>query len=156
MNGEITFFTGDETLIGDIEELWIRLNQIHFQNSPDFKHRYKDFTFQKRKQSLLSCASKGKLSITVAYDGSEKVGYCVSSIADNIGDIDSIYVKPGYRRRNIGSALVEKSLDWINSHQPTTVTIKVAIGNEEALAFYSNFGFRPIFTELQIATEPSP
>jgi ribosomal protein S18 acetylase RimI-like enzyme len=132
------------------EELWIELNQVHFEKSFDFKRRYKDFTFHKRRQSLLAHASKEELFIAVAYDGSEKIGYCVSSVVDNIGEIDSIYVKLGYRKQNIGSALMEKSLDRINSHKPTTVTIKVAVGNEEAFGFYSKYGFRPIFTELQI------
>ncbi|MDR1043786.1 MAG: GNAT family N-acetyltransferase [Candidatus Adiutrix sp.] len=156
MNNEISYFNGNETLIDDIEELWTELNQIHFEKSLDFKHRYNDFTFRQRKQSLLSSASKGKLFIAIAYDGNRRIGYCVSSIVDNIGEIDSIYVKPEYRKQHIGSVLMEKSLDRINSCDATSVTIKVAAGNEEAFGFYSKYGFKPIFTELQIATKPSP
>jgi ribosomal protein S18 acetylase RimI-like enzyme len=51
---------------------------------------------------------------------------------------------------------MEKSLDRINSRDTTSVTIKVAAGNEEAFGFYSKYGFKPIFTELQIATKSSP
>jgi ribosomal protein S18 acetylase RimI-like enzyme len=51
---------------------------------------------------------------------------------------------------------MEKSLDWLNLLDATTVTIKVAVGNEEAFGFYSNYGFKPIFTELQIATKSIP
>jgi ribosomal protein S18 acetylase RimI-like enzyme len=155
MNNEISYITGNETLIDYIEELWIELHQVHFEKSLDFKHRYKNFTFYERKQSLLSCASKGELFIAVAYDGGRKIGYCVSSLADNTGEIDSIYVKPDYRKLHIGSTLMEKSLDWFNSFDVTTVTIKVAAGNEEAFGFYSKYGFKPIFTELQIATKLS-
>jgi ribosomal protein S18 acetylase RimI-like enzyme len=156
MNNGISYFNGNETRIDDIEELWIELNQVHFEKSPDFKRRYRDFTFRQRKQSLLSRAGKGKLSIAIAYDGDKKIGYCVSGIVDNIGEIDSIYVKPDYRKQHIGSVLMEKSLDWINSCDVTGVTVKVAAGNEEAFGFYSKYGFKPIFTELQIAAKPSP
>jgi ribosomal protein S18 acetylase RimI-like enzyme len=96
MNNEILYFNGNETLINDIEELWTELNQIHFEKSLDFKRRYKDFTFRQRKQSLLSRASKGELFIAIAYDGDRRIGYCVSSVFDNIGEIDSIYVKPDF------------------------------------------------------------
>jgi ribosomal protein S18 acetylase RimI-like enzyme len=64
-------------------------------------------------------------------------------------------VKPDYRKLHIGSTLMEKSLDWFNSLDVTTVTIKVAVGNEKAFGFYSKYGFKPIFTELQIATKLS-
>jgi hypothetical protein len=94
MNNEISYFTGNETLIDDIEELWIQLNQVHFEKSLDFKYRYKDFTFRQRKQSFFSRAGKGELFIVIAYDRDKKIGYCVSSIVDNIGEIDSIYVEP--------------------------------------------------------------
>jgi ribosomal protein S18 acetylase RimI-like enzyme len=152
MNNEISYLTGNETLIDYIEELWIALNQVHFEKSRDFKHRYNNFTFYERKQSLLSCADKGELFIAIAYDGGRKIGYCASSLVGNAGEIDSIYVKPDYRKLHIGSTLMKKSLDWLNSFDATTVTIKVAAGNEEAFGFYSSYGFKPIFTELQIAT----
>jgi ribosomal protein S18 acetylase RimI-like enzyme len=51
--------------------------------------------------------------------------------------------------------MMEKSLDWFNSLNVTIVTVKVAAGNEEAFGFYSKYGFKPIFTELQIVTKPS-
>jgi ribosomal protein S18 acetylase RimI-like enzyme len=153
MKNEISYLTGNETLIDHIEELWVELNQAHFEKSRDFKHRYENFTFCERKQSLLSCADKGELFVVIACDGGGKVGYCVSSRIGNDGEIDSIYVKPEYRKLHIGSTLMEKSLDWLNSLDVTTVTIKVAAGNEEAFGFYSRYGFKPIFTELQIATK---
>jgi ribosomal protein S18 acetylase RimI-like enzyme len=155
MNNKITYLTGDETLIDHIEELWTELNQVHFEKSLDFKHHYKNLTFCKRKKLLLSRIDEGELFITIACDGGRKIGYCIASLAGNAGEIDSIYVKPDYRKLHIGSTLLEKSLDWFNSLNATTATIKVAVGNEEAFDFYSRYGFEPIFTELQIATKLS-
>jgi hypothetical protein len=66
--------------------LWVELNQIHFEKSPDFKHRYKNLTFCERKQSLLFHVGKGELFIALAYEGGRKIGYCVSSLIGNAGD----------------------------------------------------------------------
>jgi ribosomal protein S18 acetylase RimI-like enzyme len=156
VNSKVSYIVGNEALIDDIEELWTELNQIHFEKTVDFKRRYREFTFCERKQSLLSCADKGELSIAIACDNERKIGYCVSSIIDNVGEIDSLYVKSDYRGKRIGGTLMEKSLDWINSHDVTAVRVKVAIGNEEVFGFYSTYGFKPIFTELQIVATNQP
>lgn len=150
MNNEINLVRGDINNLNDIQELWEELNQHHLEKSYDFKQHYKDFTFSERKESLINYAEKGKLFIVIAYHESEKIGYCVASVVDRTGEIDSIYIKAGYRKNHVGNILMEAALGWIRSFDTKKIIVKVAAGNEEVFGFYSKYGFAPRLTELQI------
>ena len=152
LNNEFIYKIGDETIIDEIHELWSELNQIHLEKSPHFKQHFKTFTFHDRKQSLLSHANKGKLLIILAYDNDTKIGYCASSIVDNIGEIESMYVKPDYRKKHVGTMFMEKSLEWIRSNDAKEIIVKVATGNKEVFEFYSKYGFKPRLTLLQLTS----
>lgn len=150
MRNNIYFTTGNENLIDDIKDLWEELNRLHLGKSPYFQHYYKTFTFQARKEALISASEKGQLFIIIAHEKDVKIAYCVASFVDGIGEIDSIYVKPEYRSAHIGKALMETALEWIKSNRAKKITVKVAFGNEEVFGFYAKFGFAPRLTEMQI------
>jgi len=150
LKGEISFKTGDATLIDEIGELWSELNLIHYEKSPHFKHFFGTFEFRDRKQMFLAHAEKGTLFIVFAYDGGRIIGYCVSSIVEGVGEIESLYVKPDYRKSHIGKNLMEKSLEWIKLNGVKKMLLKVAYGNEEVFSFYEKYGFKPRLTELYI------
>lgn len=153
MDNAISFVSGGEEFLDDIEGLWKELNELHTKKSPHFKNHYMTFTYQARKQALLSCVEKGRLFVCVAYDKDIKVGYCVASVVDDIGEIDSIYIQPDYRKSHIGNTLMEKSLEWIKLNPVKKIIVKVAFGNEEVFGFYSKYGFAPRLTELQMITD---
>jgi ribosomal protein S18 acetylase RimI-like enzyme len=148
MEYEVVLRTGDKSLLNEIKELWEELNQLHKEKSLDFKSHYRTFTFQAREQSLLSTAEKGKLFVIVAYFNEIKVGYCVSSVVSDTGEIDSIYVKPDYQKRHIGHLLIEAALNWISENCVKTINIAVSVGNEEVFGFYAKYGFKPRATIL--------
>ena len=120
MDKKIEFITGDTSLLDEIKELWEELNQFHIEKSVDFKNHYKAFTFAARKESIVRHIENGALLVAIAYCNNLKIGYCISSVVDGIGEIDSIFVKTGYRK------------------------------SEEVFGFYSKYGFAPCLTELQI------
>ena len=153
MKNEIILKTGNTSLLCEIGELWEELNQIHMEKSLYFVNHYKTLTFEARAQSLLAKAEKGKLFIAVAYHEEIKIGYCVSSIVDDIGEIESIFIKPDYRSMHIGHMLMDKAVEWINSHYAKNVEIAVSIGNEEVFGFYEIFGFKPRLTVLQLGSD---
>ena len=94
---DIDYKSGDETVLDEIQELWEELNQLHLDKSPYFKHHYISFSYQARKESLIKCAERGKLFVLIAYHDSVKIGYCVASVVEDVGEIESIYIKPDYR-----------------------------------------------------------
>lgn len=148
MNNEITYLNGDENILDDIKELWEELNQHHIEKSLHFKQNFLDYSFGKRKETLIKPSENGSLFIIIACDNECKVGYCVSSVAANRGEIASIYVKPEYRKHNVGTVLMEKSLEWIKSNDVKEIAVGVSGGNEDVFAFYAKFGFAPKYTLL--------
>lgn len=106
--------------------------------------------------------------IIAAKDDNEIVGYAYSTIApketysndfatlecdaffdfdsvrnDNVGCLSQFFIKEGYRNTGIGSVLFEKSMDWLNSFKDVDdLFIFVSNGNDNALKFYQNKGFK--------------
>lgn len=147
---KIEFITGDTSLLDEIKELWEELNQLHIVKSVDFRNHYKAFTFAARKESIVRHIENGALLVAIAYCNNLKIGYCISSVVDGIGEIDSIFVKTGYRKSDVGHKLMEISLGWIKTNAAKKIVVKVSVGNEEVFGFYSKYGFAPCLTELQI------
>lgn len=106
--------------------------------------------------------------ILVAKDAEEIVGYAYSNISaketyrsdfatlqcDSFFDFDSVknedvgclsqfYIKEGYRNMGIGSALFDRSMEWLSSFKPVSdLFIFVSNGNDAALTFYLSKGFK--------------
>ena len=126
-----------------IKPLWEELNSMHKGKSIHFSDDFANFSFEKRKQTLIQ---KDKLLILICKkkDNNQIIGYCISSITNNIeGEIDSIYIKPLYRKQHLGSILIKKSMEWFAKEDISNIEILVAHGNEEVLPFYEKFGFYP-------------
>ncbi len=126
-----------------IKPLWEELNSLNKKKSTYFSDDFSNFSFEKRTQKLMR---KDKLLILICNkkDNNEIIGYCISSITnDSEGEIDSIYIKPAYRKEKLGSILMEKSMEWFAKEKITNVEILVAHGNEEVFPFYEKFGFYP-------------
>lgn len=132
----------------EIKELWERLNALHEERSKNFKKHFQMFTFEDRSKQLLK---KENIKIFVANNGSENIGYCVSTIENNTGEIDSIYIIPKYQGQGIGKELIEKGLDWLEKMGCKSIKVAVAEGNEQAIHFYEGFGFKKRFVVLQKA-----
>jgi ribosomal protein S18 acetylase RimI-like enzyme len=151
----ISYITGDETLLDEIEALWTELKQLHLAKSPHFKQRYQNLTFGERKRALLANAGQGKWFVIIACQGGEKIGYCLASISDRAGEINSIFLQPRWRQKHIGQTLLARSLAWLHSGPAEAISVKVAVGNEEVFGFYAKYGFKPLWTELRAATDPA-
>jgi len=78
------------------------------------------------------------------------VGYCVSSLsAEKTGEIESIFIEEKYRSQGIGSSLVTRALEWLDTKGSVRNRVSVGDGNEEAWGFYAKFGFYPRMTVLE-------
>lgn len=62
---------------------------------------------------------------------------------DYVGCLSQFYIKQDYRNTGIGTALFNKSIDWLNSFESINdLFIFVSNGNDNALKFYENKGFK--------------
>ncbi len=78
----------------------------------------------------------------MAYYHKKPVGYLITSVHKNVGEIESLYVDQHYRGSEIGDELMTRALSWIKSFTPETIKVSVAYGNQ-VIAFYERYGFFP-------------
>lgn len=101
--------------------------------------------------------------IIAAKAGIEIVGYVYSNISpkeiyanqfatffdldyvknNDVGCLSQFYIKEGYRNTGIGSALFQKSMDWLSSFKSISdLFIFVSNGNDNGIKFYLGKGFK--------------
>lgn len=126
-----------------IKPLWEKLNSIHFYKSVYFKNKHKKFTFDRRIESINKTAQNGiiKIDMLLDNDTGNYIGYCLSSIEDNLGEIESIFIENQYRKLKLGDKLMTSALNWFESNSITNIQINVINANDEALPFYEHYGF---------------
>jgi ribosomal-protein-alanine N-acetyltransferase len=81
----------------------------------------------------------------VALASGEIVGYAVGAKrCDSGGHVISIAVRPEWRRKGIGTKLMEALLDTFKKRGLKRAVLEVAVSNREAIAFYERLGFKTI------------
>jgi diamine N-acetyltransferase len=141
----ISYIETDEKGLDLIKELWEQLNSHHKARSKYFYQDYEKIVFDDRKKQLMKKTGKWNLRIDLAVDNDidHTVGYCVSSISNNNGEIDSIYVDENFRSMGIGDNLMKRALEWMDMNDILNREVKLSAGNDDTIQFYSRYGFHP-------------
>jgi diamine N-acetyltransferase len=132
--------------IESIKPLWEALNKEHYNNSNHWKKHFAEFTFEKRIKTILK---KEKHAVFISTMHQEITGYCIVSIDDDVGEVDSIFVKENYRKSSVGKSLIEKSIEWFENQNVESIKVGIAEGNESVLPFYEKQGFTKSMTILK-------
>lgn len=140
---DICIIRKDISEIGLIKPLWEQLNSVHIEKSIYFKNKYEKFTFDDRIESIYKKAQNGIIMFDMILDREieQYVGYCLSSIEDHSGEIDSIFIEESYRKHKLGHNLMKNALEWFESNSIKDIKINVVYANDEALSFYEKYGF---------------
>ncbi|MGN0144122.1 MAG: GNAT family N-acetyltransferase, partial [Clostridium sp.] len=127
-----------------IKPLWEQLNLIHADKSVNFKKRFEKYTFEKRMKSIINKAQNGIIKLDILFDDEKNryVGYCISSIENYSGEIESIFIEKEYRKSGLGGKLMESALRWFKDKSITDIKINVVYNNSDALPFYERYGFK--------------
>ena len=150
---EIEFKRISKAEIGLIKILWESLNEIHANESPYFKNFYSRFAFETRIESLLKF-DEDDIRIDIAAEGSRPIiGYCISTIRGETGELESLLVDAGFRAQGLGNIFVEKSIGWLKAAHCKKIRVQVAYGHESVFSFYEKFGFYPRITTLELREE---
>lgn len=135
--------------IVEIERLWESNRQFHEAVSQHFSEIYRHASFDARMQGFASFAPEN-LKISVAMDGSVCRGYCISTIADDAGEISSLHVEKTCRGTGLGKALMLEHIAWLKERNCSAITVTVAHENQNTLDFYQSLGFYPNTVTLQL------
>ncbi len=85
--------------------------------------------------------------ILLASDDGEHVGVCYAAShlsaehGGTVGWIEELYVRPGWRGRGIGSALLDATLERARELGWRAMELEVVAGHERAAALYLRHGF---------------
>lgn len=60
-----------------------------------------------------------------------------------VGLVENLFVKSGYRRRGIGTRLLEVAEDALHNRGAETVHLDVLVANRAARSFYEGHGYEP-------------
>lgn len=131
-----------------LQPLWEKLNETHLIDSLHFKEQYASFTFNERCDKF-NYITEDNIRIEIVKDHNICIGYCISTIDTTTGEIDSLFIEPGYRKYGLGSTLVENSINWLKANKCQKIVVAVAAGHESVLPFYEKFGFYPKMTCLE-------
>ena len=147
---EITDITKDK--INCIRNLWEKLNKMHYEDSIYFEDHYESFTFEKRIESIVKLNDE-KLKISIIKDGIKYLGYCISSIENITGEIDSIYIDDDLRDRGYGKKLVKEHIKWMKNNNCTKIKVAVSYGHDSVKEFYHKLGFYERLTYYELKEE---
>lgn len=134
--------------IAVIKDLWEK-NRLYHQNTSEFfGDSYRLLQFEDRIKPFGKLNSEA-LKITVARCHNEYVGYCISTMADGKGEVQSLHVEESQRGKGIGQKLMTNHLEWMKGQGCTEILVAVSQENQATIEFYKKLGFYPNFLYMQ-------
>ncbi len=85
----------------------------------------------------------GKVGYGVATTGDTLAGVVRGALVDDWLHVGRLEVAPAFRRRGLGSALMDAVQTWGAEHGAAHAVLQVAEGNSGALALYAGLGYAP-------------
>jgi diamine N-acetyltransferase len=147
----IEFFEKDQKELQLIKNLWEKLNKIHADTSPFFSEEYASKSFVERAYELCEKARNGIMKILIARDSDADaiIGYCIYSIINGTGEIESIFVENAYRANSIGDTFLLKADEFFKHNSVSKKHICVYAGNEQVLKFYNRHQYYQKYIVLE-------
>jgi len=131
----------DRTSIKLIADLWNQNKEYHIEIEDYFRKQYESLNFEKRMEEIF-CDSNRIIKITVAKINEAVVGYCISGIKENVGEIISIHVCSKNRKNSIGSELIKKHIEWMENQECKHIGVYVSSINTKTIEFFTRNGFK--------------
>jgi GNAT superfamily N-acetyltransferase len=149
----IIYRSGGLEHLETIRPLWQALNRHHQSISPHFEQEFAFYMFEQRVAKLRQAYADQDIHLDIAWLGERPVAYLISAISRaGIGELESIYVEAEFRGQGIGDQLMKRGLAWLQTKNPVSIEVKVAVGNEDAYPFYARYGFYPRLVTLKQKT----
>jgi ribosomal protein S18 acetylase RimI-like enzyme len=145
--------------IPEIVAIWGELAQYHTSLDPSFapSARWQD----EYRQFIRALIGRDDALAVVAVSEEQIVGYAVGRISmlpgfferRRRGYIHDVVTREPFRRRGIGTGLVDALLEWMRAGGVTTVELTVSTRNHDAVRFWSRRGFSAYMVHMKRDTE---
>lgn len=132
-----------------VKNLWEKNRQYHEKSSEHFKEVYRDISFDHIIKALEGLDNEF-LKITVVKSSDEYIGYCISTIIDEKGELKSLHVDEICRGNGIGKKIVDKHIEWMKEKKCRVIGVTVSQENESTIWFYKKLGFYPNTLYMQL------
>lgn len=90
---------------------------------------------------ILAQVQTGKVAVFVALTDNQLIGFAITRLVLDIGQLESIVVDPVFHRRGIGAALLNAILAWVRERGVRRIELEVRESNTAAIALYKANGF---------------
>lgn len=138
--------------IAELKSLWEGNRIFHQHLSKYFSADYEGLIFEQRMNALFEYAEKVK--ITVAKDETAvPVGYCLSIIHGNTGEVATLYIDEQHRKKGIAKKLLSQHLDWLKGQLCKDIFVHVLSVNEHAIRLYEDMGFEQDLLKMRVPVE---
>ena len=147
----------------DVSEI-VSLNHSLFQEDAGTRDPYTNLNWPREGGSEYFSGLLGseRVLCLLAESGGETVGYLVgykkekSSLRPvDAAELESMYVREGYRSLGVGKRLVDEFLRWLGQQGVERVSVTAYAANERAISFYEKLGFEPKNLSLEMGVPTS-
>jgi len=132
-----------------IKSLWEKNRQYHENTSEYFKESYRFINFDQRIKAI-SVFDEETMKITVVKSNGKYIGYCISTIIDGKGELESLHVDESNRGNGMGKKLVVKHIEWMKEKNCKVIGVTVSQENESTICFYKKLGLYPNTLYMQL------
>jgi ribosomal protein S18 acetylase RimI-like enzyme len=149
MKNFFQFQVGSIELLPYCQNLWELFIENQIQNAGEMADGIAAYLQSQRDGDLLAKTNDGKLHIQLLYTSNhqEPIGFCITSLSsDRIGEVEALYILEQYQGNNLGTKLLQNSLQWLEENNVSEQKLIVAAGNEQVFSFYEKFGFSHGYT----------
>lgn len=148
ING-IHYFNISIKKIDKIKQLWQESGKYHANLSKNFSEIFYTSNFEERMKKLISME---KIYITLAMQENQKLGFCLSSIENDCGELSAFFVNENFRRKGIGGVLIKDHLFWLKENA-SSIRVAVLYENEKTFELYRKYGFEAFSTTMLLIKE---
>lgn len=135
--------------------LWCESSSYHEEIENRFK--YASDAADWTKKYFSDQLPKDEFTIFVASDDGSIFGFIEAQLMEKgpihaqrrIGYIGSLYVRPQYRRKGVGSHLWSLAHDWLEAQDISKIQLAVAVKNPSGFEFWKQIGFQELMFQMQ-------